>query len=81
MNFLANFWWLFLILAVVCMMIALLNQIGRMKRISNLTAFGDARSGFLQGLVPFVLAGLGASVFGLLAIVGIIVAIVRHFSA
>jgi ABC-type uncharacterized transport system permease subunit len=75
MLFLANYWGVLLVVAVVLAVLAFVNQLQRMRRMFNgVTSLDvdESFNGFFKGMLPLVLLSLGASVAFLLAVVGII---------
>ncbi len=76
MQTVVDLWWLWLVLAVVLMGYALVNQVLRIKRIANGRVFSDPSS-FGKGMVSFVLAGFGGGVSMLLFVVSVIWMLVK----
>lgn len=79
-QFLATYWWAFLIAAVLFGFLAGLNQVRRMKRMVGGfgSTFDDGFDGFTKGLGTLVLFGLLASVSTVLTVIGVVVAIINH---
>lgn len=74
MNFLATYWWVFLILMFFCYALVMANQLKRMKRIVSLDGEGF---GMFKGMFSLFLFGLVGSLSGVLFVIGGIVAIIR----
>jgi|GEM_PF-2437772 len=61
MLFIANFWWLWLIILVLCIIIAISNQINRMKRMTK--NFGNldpkkTSNDFFSGIITLLVTGI-----------------------
>lgn len=85
MNFVASYWFVWLIAAVLCSAYSLYNQIHRMERMTSGRppspfATNDPFNGdFFTGLKLLFTVGLASTLFWILFAVGAIIKIIEHF--
>ena len=75
MNFVMNFWWLWLVLALACFLYGGFNQIRRIKKMMN----GNANS-FGDGIYCLFITGSLYFIFGVLLIVSIVLNAIHYAS-
>mgnify|MGYP001572676652 CR=1 FL=1 len=84
MNFIANYWFVWLIVAVLCTAYSFHNQIHRAKRMisgqpsSPFVTNDPFNNDFFAGLGLLVTVELAATIFWIFFVVGVIVKIVEH---
>ena len=87
MDFIANFWWLWLALMVVSTVFVLVNQLARMNRmrksISRPGRLGDFDSSVKEmskGMTSAIIAGFVSWGSGILLLLAIAIQLVRYFA-
>lgn len=74
MVFLGNFWWVFLLLAVIGAMATIVLQIRAMNQSTDPFEFLAGGGGFFKKHIPAAIFGILTSAFFILFVIGVVVA-------
>jgi len=84
MDFIATYWWLWLIGMLVCYGIAVYSQLQRMKRLQN-SVFSkrmeDTQKEFTKGMGTMMLAGLAGAGFMIVLLLSIVLNVIIYIKA
>lgn len=78
MEFIATYWWVWLIGTFVCFAVTMFNQINRIRRMHRDFDSNSGFDGFTKGLFVFAIGGLGSAVFGILFLIGVVIQIINY---
>lgn len=84
MDFIANYWFVWLLILVACIAYAIYNQITRFKRVSasmsSSLSMDQDIGAFFKGVVPLVLSMLMGWGSGILLVIAIVIHVIRYFT-
>lgn len=80
MQFIANYWWLWMILSVCCWVYCFFNQLKRMKEVASTSRSNlfDIKKSFFSGQANLIIFGLSGSMLGLLLLIEVVLNIIRY---